>query len=485
LLTPAEFESVLAHEYAHVSARHGRFGAWIYRTRGTWLLLFDRLQAPPTSGISRSLRTLLGKFVDWYWPRFHAYFFVMSRAHEFAADRAAVEWAGADATASALWKIDVGARRLDERFWPEVWREANTALEPPEGITGRMREFLAVPASAADVNNWSRQVASCVTDNSDTHPSLSDRLASYGGSLAACEAIGCPVPASPSAAEQLFGMRLDGIRSAVDRSWREEVADHWRARHHRIGTVQRRASELDQAPARPELSVTTLWEKACTILDLQGPEAAEPLLLEILSLRPQHPAANLTLGRHWLGQGRTDGEAYLRRILDQPECELVPEACQALAHHFQTTGQSQELRKVYDFLGRYQTAQSEAVRERSSVTALDNLLPHGLSSMDLAALSTILAKDTDLAEAYLVRKELKHLTHQPLYVLCVRTRPGFFGRSNAGNDAQLVARLFSQVRLSGRVLVIAPQGGFRPLARKVMASADAKVHPPTGSASTS
>jgi predicted Zn-dependent protease len=261
----------------------------------------------------------------------------------------------------------------------------------------------------------------------------------------------------------------------VDRDWQEQVADEWRARHHRAASVQRRADELAQTDLRHE-AVATLWERACATLDLHGPDTAEPLLRELLSQRPAHAPANLALGRHLLSRGQSEGESLLRRILDQPESELVPEACQVLAQHYQSSGQADELRQVHARQGRFQQTQADAIRERISVTAQDHLVPHGLSDLELASLCATLAADSELAEAYLVQKELKNWTHQPLYVLCVRTRPSFFGRSKAAQDMALVQRLIPQVRLAGRVLVISPQGGFRSLARKIMTSPEANIH---------
>lgn len=479
ILTPAEFESVLAHEYAHVSASHGRFGAWIYRTRGTWMQLFERMQSPTTSTFSRWMRTLLAKFLDWYWPRFQAYLFVISRAHEYAADRTAAEWSGAATAAAALWKLDVTARRLEQRFWPELQRAANVETEPPQQITLRMRDYLAERASAADEALWNAQALASVTDNSDTHPSLRDRIASFGGSVTACEAIGCPAPPARTAAEELLGDKLPPLRATVDGQWREEVATTWRARHHRASAVQQRVSELTNASRSVDGNTTAMWERAYSTLDLHGFEAAEPQLRELLAVRPTHAAANLALGRHLLALGNVDGVACLQKILDQPDDALFAEACQTLAQHFKSTGQTAELRQVNVQLGAYEQDQAESVRERSTVTPGDTFLHHALAASELKMLSQLLFEDGDLAEAYLVRKQLRLRAHQPLYVLCVRTRIGWFGGSNGGRDAALVERLIPRVRLPGRVLVIAPQGGFRPLARAVMRISGARLLKPS------
>jgi hypothetical protein len=49
--------------------------------------------------------------------------------------------------------------------------------------------------------------------------------------------------------------------------------------------------------------------------------------------------------------------------------------------------------------------------------------------------------------------------------------------SSAQRDAALVARVAQRIRLPGQMLVISPQGGFKRLARKVMASRGAHVFP--------
>ncbi len=348
-------------------------------------------------------RKTLSRFVDWYWPRFHAYFFVMSRSQEYVADRAAADWAGVDAAVHALWKLDLSSRRLDQRFWPELTREAHDSAEPPPQISERIRDYLKSPAAEADVMLWSRQAAAGVTDTSDTHPSLADRIASIGGSLPVCPTLDWPQPATPSAAEQLFGASLEELRRLVDQNWCEQVREQWRARHFRSHTVQRRVQELDQAPKQTDLDVAKLWERACGVIDLEGPEAANSLLRQILAVRPTHPGATLALGRQLLARGESEGEAMLRQLLERTDGELVAEACRSLATHYQATGQAGELRRTNEFLARCQEDRLAAQRERSTVTEHDTFLPHELTEGDLELLSNMLRNDPKLAEAYLVR----------------------------------------------------------------------------------
>jgi hypothetical protein len=118
-----------------------------------------------------------------------------------------------------------------------------------------------------------------------------------------------------------------------------------------------------------------------------------------------------------------------------------------------------------------------AGRERNSVSASDRFLAHDLEEAEMAALHEVLAQQTDLACAYLARKELKHFPRQRLFVCCVRSTAGCWTWSGADRDSALAARLIPVVRLPGRVLIIAARGNFRALSRKIMAMPDAWVYP--------
>src|SRR6185503_13477577 len=42
-LSPQEFRAVLAHEFGHLSGRHGKFSGWIYRQRESWIQILTRV----------------------------------------------------------------------------------------------------------------------------------------------------------------------------------------------------------------------------------------------------------------------------------------------------------------------------------------------------------------------------------------------------------------------------------------------------------
>ena len=478
-LSAAEFESVLAHEFAHLSARHGRFTNWIYRLRRTWEAVFRPMQAPPKSSTERQLRRVLGWFLNWYWPRFNAHAFVLSRSNEYEADRCAAEWNGAQTAASVLWTLDCVDARLRETFWPEFWKGANDQPEPPADVLDQLLSHFASAPEPHDAARWMAQTVRRLTDNAHTHPSFSDRVRALGVEPESFIRRGFPRPARPSAAESLFGVSLAALRRDVAAQWRKDVGDAWRGRYRRAAVLQRQLTTLDRTTAAEQENADRLWERARTLLDLEGPRAAEPLLRQLLALRPAHSEANYVLGSHLLEQGAAEGERHLLTILENDDDQLIPHACQVLAGHFQSQGRSDRLREIRARLSRFEEESAAAQRERSMVSASDRFAPHDLTDAEMETLRDVLTRHDKLHAAYLARKQLRHFARQRLFVLCVRTQPNFLGRSNADADAALAARLIPEMTLPGRVLVIAPQGGFRKLGRRVMAFPGSQVYPAT------
>jgi Zn-dependent protease with chaperone function len=478
-LAPGELRAVLAHEFAHRIARHRR-GHYLYRVHRSWQVIFERFGDPPQGGMDRLARGAVAGFVKWYWPRFHARGFVLSRAQEYEADRLAAGVAGGEALAWGLWRTECFGQLLGEKFWPDLWKRASEAPEPPEDILEAMRAALSSLPAPADAARWAGAALARVTDYQDTHPAFSDRARSVGVSAEDFRRRGFPAPAGPSAAEAFLGADLPDISADLAARWRGEVLATWHERHRRASTHSRRGARLDAgvgpAPAAGPSDLAALWNAAREADANLGPASAEPLLRRLLEAEPGHRGASVLLGRHLLADGREGGERLLWDVFRGDDVQWTPWAGEVLAEHFRATGQAERLREVRAGLDRYEAAFDASRRERASVTHRDPLLHHGLTDESLGRLRALLDGQPDCHRAWLVRKDLRHFPDRPLFILCVGGSPARRWRGDPDGDRRLATRLAPLISLPGQQLVVANQGGFRPLARALMSRPDALVY---------
>jgi Zn-dependent protease with chaperone function len=474
-LSAEEVRAVLAHELAHLSGRHGWVSGWIYRQRRSWEQIFERLRQPRQRG-SISLRPILVKFIDWFWPRFNSHAWVLSRANEFYADAAASWAAGPEFMASALFRLEVYHRLLSERFWPDLWKRANEEPAPPSGVFENLRD--AVRAEPPEESaKWREQAFKFVTSKTDTHPCLSARLKAI---KQLPEGIGegsfppWPPAHETSAAETLFGPALGRIRKDVEAQWRKDSQKAWAERHARAASLQHRLQTLSQAVPDPASDVDSLWDQARAIGDLQGYLAAAPILRQIVGLRPDHVGANFHLGRCLIEAGDDAGEAHLERAMEEDE-ESVPHACGVLHAHFRRTGRTERVREIEARLDRHETALAASKIESATVTSSDTIIPHECGAEELESLRTLLTAEPALTAAYLGRKKMIHFRKQRLFVLCLEFRRAWHRFPNRELEQTVVRRLFSKVRLAGRVLIFASGGSHSGLARKLRKTPGAQI----------
>ncbi len=459
-----ELRAVLAHEGAHLSARHGRFQSWIYRLRRSWHLAFTQIEQP-TWRNKLSLRPLVRLFISWFWPRFNAHAFVLSRANEYEADAVAARVTGSAAIAASLWRTELCGRLLDEKFWPKLWREANHQPEPPTDVFDRMRMALKLGATPEERSRWEAEALRITTNNNDTHPCLNERLKALSVEPA-CHEIEANLCAEWTAAEVIFGERLPEMRAEIERQWLGEIGKIWQNRYARAGLLREQLSQSSLPAHTATTGIEALWEQAQTVMDLEGESAAEPLLRELLEKRPEHLGANFCLGRYLLESGNPDGEALLERAVQLDE-EITPDACSILHLYFQRSGHSDRLIELRLRMDRFQEAAAASNTERSKVSARDNFLPHGLTGEELASIRDILQQDDAIGSAALAQKELRHFRRQRLFVLTVQVDRWLRGVTKEMAGDEVVERLIGKIVLPGRAMVIHSRGQFRSLAKKI------------------
>jgi hypothetical protein len=473
-LSPEECRAVVAHEFVHLSKRHAGDGR-LFLLRSTWQDLVERMQQVPRGGIERASRWVLVKFLAWYWPRLNARLIVLSRAHEYEADREAARLAGRDAVCTALFRIECLGSWLAARFWPAMREGARESADPPTDIICRLREGCRkIPA---DSEHWIDLALSGATACDDTHPAFLDRAQQLGWSAREARQCGFPVVTERSAAEEFLGEDLGKIERELSDEWRRLMAGTWTQLHHDAKAQANRPATGRPAIDQASTTVTHLsWESARELAEREGVVAAAPLLRELLRLDPGHNGAAALLGSHLVKEGDALGEDLLLGVIKRNDEDWLAPACEALEEYYRTHGRLDRVADIRARLDGHEAAVRAAQRERSAITSRDRFIDHGLGSEALQELQRLLAETPDLAHAWLARKQLEHFPHRALFLLCVASAGSGWPWAGTGRDHALVRQLSAKVKLPGQQLVIGARGPFRGTAKKIMSHAGAEVY---------
>jgi heat shock protein HtpX len=222
LLTVSQFRAVLAHEFGHYHGGDTRLGAWIYKTRSAIFRTLAHLEA------QNSWVIFLFK---WYNKLFLHITLAISRTQEYAADRLAAQFAGANALIEGLKQLHRGsvawAAYLQSEWLPVI----SSGYLPP--ISQGFRMFLRVPEVSAPVNqSLEKELAEGKADPLDSHPALPERIAALRDLVATSAAVAQDDGSATDLLEGLQEAEALLAASAVDRAlrpvpWEDVLQQVW------------------------------------------------------------------------------------------------------------------------------------------------------------------------------------------------------------------------------------------------------------------
>ncbi|MFY3385658.1 M48 family metallopeptidase [Paracidovorax sp. MALMAid1276] len=402
------FLAVLAHEYGHLRGDHGRFAAWIYRTRLSWMRLNHSLaddQGPAAAATQA--------FMRWYFPRFSAKTFALARQDEYEADRIAGKLLGREVAAAALAEIEIRGAWLASEFWRDHWCAA--AGNPlPVGPYRSMRRRLAQPPDAAFANDALRQALKRLSDVDDTHPGLRDRIE-------ALDAIPTVPDWSRGTALALLGDEAKRWVKHFDKQWCRDNATEWKQHHAWLGRVRARAEALEAAAA--QASAADLVELARLKRHLDPHASVRALYDMALERSPDHPGALRGLVP-CLPEDDRDGKlALLHRLWDAGSNDRYWAARAALAElETPRLGMEHDAAAFKQWRKRLERAQESEERawdELSGTSFFSQIARHDLNPFELAELQSELARCAPVARCWLVRKHLREHPQRRAYLLFV------------------------------------------------------------------
>ena len=398
--------AVLAHEYGHLRGDHGRFSAWIYRTRASWTRLYEGMDQDSVFG-----RATQG-FLRWYFPRFVARTFALARQDEYEADRISGRLLGAEVAGAALVEIALKSDWLAERFWARHWRRA--ADSPvPVGPYQHMRAELALALPADFARDSLRAALKRIGDVDDTHPGLRDRLESLGTRAAVPEF-------SRGSGLELLGGKAPQWVQRLDREWCAANATEWKRHHAWLARVRTRAEQLRAMPAK---SAEQWIELAGMEVRLDADAAVRGHYEQALAGAPGHARA-----LRGLAASIPAGDHARRHALLEQLHEACPEyrwwaARTRVAELEADPGHDEALLKLWRArLKDADAAEARAWKELHEPPFLANAARHDLGDFEVEQLRLELPRYANLACAWVVRKHLREFPARRCYLLFIETR---------------------------------------------------------------
>ena len=460
-LSPDEFRAVLAHEFAHLSNRDGDSGNWLYRTRVSWEKTINSLAEQGTGG-----SFALIPFFNWFWPRFNAHAFVLSRLFEYRADAAAASFAGKTAASHALQRVEVAGRRMSKDVWAPIFRRVNHEPEAPADVFASIGVSLASPLEEGRHREWLSKSFLRPTDRSDTHPALKDLLRAFDGLPDAISEGGEPEPLphlEETSAKRFLGEVEVRCIAELDKKWHEGMAEIWKARHEEVIELRKKLGAEEEATT-PEKA----WEWAMATMDMEGTEAAMPWIGKVLTMNPKHSGARYVEATHLLEQGDARGVGLLETLMVEDE-SFAAQSLDALRGYYMMIGQSEKLDEIDRKGDDLDEFYAKAEKERQQISPKDILRPHELSEAMLELCRESFTKEKEVSQVHIALKETQHMKTVPMYAVAISIKvPALKLRSDSAS-AELVGRLLESSPLDGTSLYFVKEKDLKKSAKAVQA----------------
>lgn len=468
-LSLTECRALLAHEFGHLSNQHGRFGAWIYRARGSWGQLMAGLTATDHWGA-----WLFKRFATHFLPRFDAASFVLARQHEYEADAIAARIAGRDAVAHGLLRLEILSRLRTSGFLEPLQKRAQLGEPLPDGFVRPLMKVLTDGATLEQAAKWRERAMLRPTDLVDTHPAIADRLRALGVLAADIpnESVRCAV--TPSAAETLITARHEWIADQIDSAWKLESASGWASAAEEHRKSIERLRELTTEFENRELSDAEQWEVLEARADVHGDASLRDDLERYLANHPQHLGALVRVARLQLEAEEPAG----LQTLDQAIA-----ASPAWTYHLSTIaalwllerGRTAESDQYYSNSMAGQALLDKLRKELCELPRDAEFAEHGLRPRAVEELCRCLAGLPRIRRVWLVRRVLRAAPGLNTYVLHIETND-WNPMMRGERDRALLAQASSITGLPEEVLVIVENGHTRRHRGRIEAAAGRPIY---------
>lgn len=429
LLSPDELKFVIAHESGHFGGKHGEQVGKVYQVEQLF-----REVIPRVSGMAGGAMV---SFARWFWPKFQPMAAVVSRLHEFEADKAAARAAPAEGI-RMLHKLDVAQVLLD-RPYLRLFDESISAEGPSVSPFTTLPLAYEKELQSDETRSILKASLAQKPSPGDTHPLASERMRGLGVPECSLDELLEYVRHFPwpDAAAEFLGAR----RAVVERGiWNALLStNHVPIEERRIKI--RESSEVI-ARLRPKAEAGSLTEDDTFDLAeayrLSGQfDQAKSVMQQFLEKDRLHPGALAWLGVHMANEGDPQAEPYLHRALEVfPENrEMFLDALTALKMRSGSTDAEQIMEAALQASARQELLDSE-FRELHPNSGWG---PTGLEPSRAERVRAIISEFKKVASAYLVDADSK-VVEGRTYTFVVCRLKGFVADDSAYHQqAQKIA----------------------------------------------
>jgi Zn-dependent protease with chaperone function/tetratricopeptide (TPR) repeat protein len=423
LLAPAEFQALLHHELAHSSGGHGHSAIWTGRVWDSWsqLPLMDE-------ELGFAARLILPPIYRWFMPKLCAYHAVLSRIHEFEADRQAL-LAGTDSKPDCmLVRIALADQFMQQRFWPAIWSGTKTMPRTPSQVFSRLPEF-AAEVSGVDVRAWLKLELNYKSKPLDSHPDIKTRLEAMGTAVNLDDWVRtieeCGFTPNLSAASFYLGNSLPSYERELTEKWARSCFLNWEDAFRQFDLTRKRLTELQELEAAGELRAEQRAERALCFWNLEGPAAAEPLLREAHAANPQNPEIAFNLGRCLLAQEKEEGMLMMDKVIGMAPSRIRLQGTTEICNYLERHDRHEEAMAFYNRMAREDDMQQKIAKERGNISPYDPVSSHGLEPGAIEQIRVKVSTLEWIQAAYFCRKPTPLSPDCPLYLLCIKPRKHF------------------------------------------------------------
>ncbi len=467
-LTPDQLRSVLAHELGHHSRKHGAFTARVYKLHATWGQLTDRLQQT-----RHWSRYFFKPFLDAFFPVFNAHTFIISREHEFEADRLAAEQTSPRVTAHSLCQSQVLGRYMQEKFWPSVYRGCIDHAEPPRNVLNDFAIACLTKLDEDQARKYLQKELKLKTFVSDTHPSLTDRL----------RALEQPpiftMPSMDSAAEYFLGDNRRRYEMLFNEFWAKMVEPQWRHAYETAKDNRKRRQRLQQwqqrlAEVPPGLAV----QLALIHEDLHEREESLKLLRPAAQAWPEHAEILYILGRMLLEDDDPEGVPLIKKAMELNP-SLLYGGSELLGQFYLSEGDPASARPYLQNIDDETKTVIQAMCERMIITHKDELEPVDAEEwirQDILEQIENLLPNLN-AEIYLAAKKMKYYQAQRQYILGLRHRWRWWQFNKKVEEMKHLELLANELYLPGPGNIVWLRKKFARWRRQLRKMPGARLNP--------